>query len=707
MSGAGKQFTDYWSLGYTRLVPIVPPDVQISENSSLARGVGTDKDPRGKAVGIKGRDGFWRGFDWVSCEADLTDIERWQAMGAGIGVKTGQGLIAIDADTTSLEFARIIKEAVAAHVGQTPVRVGRYPKALYLCRISEPCKYSRVEFGERNDKGRLTERVEILSDGRQFVAEGVHPATRKPYTWPRPLVAHEELPVITPEQLDALFRTLREALPAASEVIREGSSTEVNQEALRGDLALVQAAVEATPNTSQFFPSRESYRDFGYAIKAALPDHPEDAFAIFKEWCDRWDDGVNESDVVASDWKRMKPPFRRGASWLYDVAEQASDGAFSAAARWFEPIVEADNPFTLTVPEAKDARKLYDLLSIGDLFTLPDPKFVIDRHIPERSLGFLYGEPGTGKSFIALDWALHMAFGRSDWHGDKIEGVKGSVLYLAGEAASGFKTRVSAWMSRHEVADIDQAKFALLPHAVNFMKPEDVLVLADTLRAKLDGQVSLIVIDTVSRAMPGADENLQKEMTLFVRACDALKEAFGCVVIGVHHAGKRGDMRGSTVLLGAGDFVFKLDRSKGKSVGHLFCEKQKEAPDGWSEAYRFDVVELPDGHSSLVPSRAFTSTGPEVKASADLTKRVLTAMDDAWKEGDPWGKTYRAKERMAARIMTREFGVSASMADELLDLWEATGLIKLEVADKKNKKKGFKVDWSAHTENTPQSDVFA
>jgi hypothetical protein len=94
------------------------------------------------------------------------------------------------------------------------------------------------------------------------------------------------------------------------------------------------------------------------------------------------------------------------------------------------------------------------------------------------------------------------------------------------------------------------------------------------------------VVDTVSRAMPGADENLQKEMTLFVRACDRLQ---GCVPlrrVGVHHAGKNGDMRGSTVLLGAGDFVFKLERKQGATIGRLHCEKQKDAPDGWEEPYR-------------------------------------------------------------------------------------------------------------------------
>ncbi len=86
----------------------------------------------------------------------------------------------------------------------------------------------------------------------------------------------------------------------------------------------------------------------------------------------------------------------------------------------------------------------------------------------------------------------------------------------------------------------------------------------------------------------------------------AIKEGFKCAVLGVHHPSKRGELRGSTVLLGAGDFVFRLERKKGLSVAKLICEKQKDAPDGWSDHYRLDEVTMADGAVSLVPARALT-----------------------------------------------------------------------------------------------------
>ncbi|MEC5291567.1 MULTISPECIES: AAA family ATPase [unclassified Aurantimonas] len=373
------------------------------------------------------------------------------------------------------------------------------------------------------------------------------------------------------------------------------------------------------------------------------------------------------------------------------------------AAKFFDPSVNEAPLFGEILPNhfSTAAETTFDLLDIEALFNRPDPKFLIDRHIPEASVGFLYGDPGTGKSFIALDWALHLAFGKTDWHGDAISAPDApGVVYLAGEGASGFKTRVRAWMDRHGVPASERGRFGLIPQSVKFMQVEDVRKLGRTMAAKMPKTV-LVVVDTVSRALPGADENTQKEMTLFVAACDALKDAFGCVVLGVHHAARAGNMRGSTVLAGAGDFVFKLERTKGAVVGMLICEKQKDAPDGWAEPYRFDVVRV-EGGSSLVPTRCETMAGVSINLTADLSARILAAMNEAWAAGSPWGRTYHAKERQFARVAFRDFGIEAEKAERLLEMWVATGTVVEEIADKKSKRKGLRP-----ADGAPAADIMS
>jgi hypothetical protein len=695
-------FAELWRLGYRRLVPIVPIGAPISERSSLAK----RPESVGKAVGIRGGDGLWRGFDWTNYEATEADVERWFDMGAGVGIKTGEqpdgtSLIGIDADTLDDRSAAIVAGDIRKRFGVVPSRIGRAPKVLYVVRVDGPVRYARVEFGQPDAKGNY-ERVELLSTGRQFVAAGVHPVTRAPYRWVERLVPFNDLPVWPAEALGELLSSLRELLPNARPIITEGSGEVPPQESLRGSLDLVRKAVAVTPNTSAVFPSRDAWRDYGYAIKAALPDQPDEALALFQEWSASWDaEEGNDPGYVEAEWRRMRPPFKRGANWLYELAEQASPERFSRAEQWFDASA-AEIPLSGFESAVQLAQGLYEVLSIEDLFNRPDPKFLIDRHLPQASVGFLYGDPGTGKSFIALDWALHIAFARELWHGDKIDAPPAAhVIYLAGEGASGFKTRVQAWLKRHNIPESEHGRFGLIHQSVNFMRPEDIRKLAATLKDSLNrsgsavqpAQVALVTADTVSRSMPGADENLQKEMTLFVAACDALKQEFGCVVLGVHHAGKNGDMRGSTVLRGAGDFVFKLDRKKGATVGELHCEKMKDAPDGWGEPYRFDLVELGDGRSSLVPTRCAVTLGPTVELTASVSRQILLAMSEAWEAGEPWGKSYQSGERQASRIMVSRFGLTVEKAEELLSLWEQTGTIAYEIASQKTKRRGLRVKY--------------
>jgi hypothetical protein len=341
-------FQAFWHLGYRRLVPVIPPTAPISERSSLFRRIGTSQDARGKTPGVKGPDGNWHSFDWTQHEADELDCQRWGRMLAGIGVKMGQGLYFIDADTMDEKLAGIILMCVVKHFGVLACRVGRWPKAGYLIRVSGVLKYMRVDFGQ-------SERVEILGEGRFAVFQGVHPKTLKPYTWTSPLVPFDQLPIVSPEQLIAFLNELSTILPTAKPVVTEGAGNEVSQASLRGSIETVRKAVTATPNTSAAFPTRESYRDYGYAIKAALPDNEPEAFEIFAEWCSRWQDGTNDPDVVAADWRRFKPPFRRGSNWLYELAEQHAPEAFKKVDAFFDVIAEPEESlFAKSAPrEAK------------------------------------------------------------------------------------------------------------------------------------------------------------------------------------------------------------------------------------------------------------------------------------------------------------------------------------------------------------------
>jgi hypothetical protein len=695
------------ALGYARTVPIIPPTATISPKSSLAQRVGTSQDARGKTPGIRWPDGSWSGYDWLQHEADERDYRRWHAMGAGVGIRTGGAtyLTAIDADTLDEAFAGQIRAEIEATFGPLPTRIGRAPKALYLLRTDGPVPYQRVDFGEPDSRG-IPERVEVLSEGRQFVAQGIHPKTGQPYRWLAPLPPLDALPVVPAAAIAAFLERLREILPRAT-VKAGGTGTEVDQASLRGDPALIRKAVAAIPNTSALFPNREDYLALGYAIRAAVEDEAE-AYEIWAEWCDRWDGGDNDPEIMQADWRRMKGPYRRGASWLYGLAENMGGGAFSQAEVHFDVLPESTNPFSETGLNAFiQPTDTFPVLRVGDIMHRPPAEWLVARHMPKHSVGFLYSEPGTGKSFLALDLALHIAARKREWHGDAIVLPEGAqVLYLAAEGSHGFRNRIAAWLQVHNLTEADLGgRFHMIEVPMSFLSGPDIEKLIRTLDLSIGPAVVLTVVDTVSRAMPGADENLQKDMTLFVRSCDRLRDATGGAVLGVHHAGKSGTMRGSTVLLGAGDFVFRLSRARGATLGTLACEKQKDGPDGWEDVYAFPKiglnpfsdldgasgVEMPAGESSLVVMREGGPIGAGGEVTKDAAARTLAAMQAAWDAGKAWGCSRQSRDRWAVRVMVAEFAWRAADAEAVLKMWESLGVIEAAEADTHSKRRGYRV----------------
>lgn len=611
-------FARFAQLGYNRLVPVVPPDAPISEGSSLFKRVGTSQDGRGKTPGIRGQNGLWFSFDWVPYEADERDTHRWHTMNAGVGIKTGQGIVAIDADTLNEDYAKIIKQTIDELVGPCPIRIGNYPKALYLIRVAGPVPYQRIDFGENiaaPGKPPNYERVEILSDGRFFVAQGIHPKTLRPYNWIKPIIPLDELPQLAPQQVMQLLHTLRERLPAASAIIKEGGTAEVSQASLRGKTETVRKAVATIPNTSALFPSRESYRDMGYAIRAAV-ENEHDAFEIFADWCDRWVDGDNDPGVVAADWGRMKPPYRRGAQWLYELAEtHGAGGEFSIGEVWFDDLENPDNPFAeVAAKETKPSvLKKFEFLRFNDVVAsgLTTNPALIKGLIDQGAMSVLYGDSNVGKTFVAMDMAFHIGAGLS--YGG-LRTSPGLVAYVAAEGGNGAKKRLVALREKYPDAN---PNFVLLPASVDLRRPDaDLAPLVTALRG-LGGSVALLVIDTLSRAMAGGDENSSVDMGALVKNFDALRSAIAPAhLMVVHHTGKdkAKGARGHSLLRAATDTEIEV------ADGVIAATKQRDMDKSWTSGFALEVVKLGvDADGDVI-----TSCTVRLEGLAAVRKRELT-----------------------------------------------------------------------------------
>ena len=214
----------------------------------------------------------------------------------------------------------------------------------------------------------------------------------------------------------------------------------------------------------------------------------------------------------------------------------------------------------------------FRLLSGEDLLHLPPPEWLLDELVP---VGFsvLYGASSSGKSFVALDWALSVAAGMP-WFGREVK--RQHVLYVAAEGRSGLGVRFRAWRDAHGQPDCSRARF--LPEAVNLRDDATIAKVRRTLD-ELPERPGLLVIHTVARTIPGADENSAKDLGEFVAAVDALRA--GGSVVAVHHTGKdaKKDERGSSALRAAADMTAKLERTDRSPRLELTCVKVKDAAD--------------------------------------------------------------------------------------------------------------------------------
>ncbi len=243
-----------------------------------------------------------------------------------------------------------------------------------------------------------------------------------------------------------------------------------------------------------------------------------------------------------------------------------------------------------------------------------------DGLITAHGLSMIYGPPGSGKSFISLDMALCQAHG-IEWQG--IETKQGDVLYIAGEGVGGLGKRVKAWKSTHGLGT--SGHFHMLPLAVNMRDQAEVEKLIRSID-RLDRKWTAVYIDTLARAMLGADENSSTESGLVISAADAIRNHVQCAVVFVHHSGKAAERgaRGSSAILGAVDTSVVV--SKDESYITMRVEKQKDAEPMADITLEMTPIASISG-SSVVLTRLDGDEAARVKRSKPLNADQKIALE--------------------------------------------------------------------------------
>lgn len=265
------------------------------------------------------------GFDgWEKSRPTKAQLNEWLENGhrwAGVGILT-KLTPAIDIDIRDEKVALLMDAWVREHLGGKLVRIGQAPKRLFLFRCDTPFRKMRTTV--RHDEWADKQQIEVLADGQQFVAYHRHPDTGKPYAWPddgqNPLqVNANELPLLTPEKVEALFAYFEEvadqegwevakaarARPKALDMtvddpfVEDTSPVDMSDDELRARTLLV-------PNPDDY----ETWINVGMALHHQW-DGGETGLKLWHEWAETADN--YDADALERRWDDFKIDGKRRA----------------------------------------------------------------------------------------------------------------------------------------------------------------------------------------------------------------------------------------------------------------------------------------------------------------------------------------------------------------------------------------------------------
>lgn len=422
---------------------------------------------------------------------------------------------------------------------------------------------------------------------------------------------------------------------------KESSSSTVDQLkrlVLSGESFHDPLAQIAARRSAQGWPiervQREIY-DILEASAAAKPDHQRH---------ERWrrlvsDEGGELSRIVGSSNEKYSP--HTGSEKVKEaVNNEFIEHAASVSASLFSrPQGTPEQPEA--VPEVGDSWPFegagYFSHADRDIF---NQKYVAYPLFAERESVLIAAEPKAGKTAIALKLAMQVAYGENLGENFQVTEAR-PVLYFTLEGARAVELRIRAEHLTREAAgkpapDADMLFVVDRPHnfgdkaarALNCLK---IAQHDNMCRREFGCELGVIFIDTLTKAMPGGDQNsVEDTSALFELIGDLRSAGVNATIVFIHHLSKQGNVRGSTNIEAEVDVVLGVRKDKKSGIVWMEIWRARSMDEDTDYPFQFESVYLgktAQGHDLHAPvvrlaQEEIDTAGATAAMAVQIAKRL-------------------------------------------------------------------------------------
>ena len=203
-----------------------------------------------------------------------------------------------------------------------------------------------------------------------------------------------------------------------------------------------------------------------------------------------------------------------------------------------------------------------------------------------RTLFFVIGEPGSGKSFLMIDWICNHANAVVNdkhsglWFGRKIKPC--GIVYIAGEGQEDFEVRLHAWMLRKGLDPGTPMPIWVIPRPINLRDRDETDALIQEVQMvdrffydAYSCHVGIIVVDTLNKALRGGDVSRPEHVGAYMMNIATVRDGTGAAVVTIAHTIKNAAAQGRMDAKGDGQI-------EGDNDGQIFVKKARDgAPNDW------------------------------------------------------------------------------------------------------------------------------